>query len=319
MRIAVTGSNGMVGRCIRDIVCKYPEHEFVFLHRRGGEHSVELTDKQAVVNYFSNNSFDAIIHLAANVGGLYKNMTKNIDMFQDNMLITMNILEVCHRFGIKKGVFCLSSCIYPAEPSCFPMDETMVHEGPAHPSNEGYAYAKRMMEMLCRQYNNTYGTEYVCVIPVNLYGPYDNFSLTDGHFIPMVMHRFHNTIVENNNQKLTAYGTGKPLRQLLFAPDFARIICEILVGEQSCSITSPMICCNNEEYTIRQIVDAVGFTMNINPGEIVWDTSKSDGCMRKTVTNSKFKRFFPDFEFVSMEEGLKLTYKWFLENCSDLS
>ena len=304
MRVVVTGSNGMVGRCIRDISNRYPEHEFVFLHRRGGQHSVELTDKKQVLEYFSREQFDYIIHLAANVGGLYKNIEKNIDMFQDNILITMNILEACQRNNIHRGIFCLSSCIYPAEPSRFPMDETMIHEGPAHPTNEGYAYAKRMMEMLCRQYNKAYSTQFICVIPVNLYGPYDNFSLTDGHFIPMVMHRFH---LDKRNP--VAYGTGKPLRQMLYAPDFATIICKILFSDK-CTDES-IICCTDDEYTISYIVEQVGTVMGILPENIKWDQTKSDGCMKKTVTNRKLKSLFPEIEFTALREGLCKTYGWF--------
>ena len=306
MRIVVTGGNGMVGRCIKSIIHDYKDHEFTFLHRRGGEHSVELTDKDAVMQYFKSHAYDAIIHLAANVGGLYKNMARNIQMFQDNMLMNMNILEACHTNNIQKGVFVLSSCIYPANPSRFPMDETMIHEGPAHESNEGYAYSKRMMEMLCKQYNETFKRQYICVVPVNLYGPYDNFDLRDGHLIPMLMHRFFLT-----KDLPIAYGTGTPLRQFLYAPDFATIICRVLFEYEE---TTTLVCCNDDEYTIQTIVKQICNAMNIDYEKVKWDTSKSDGCMKKTVTNAKFKHVFPDFTFTSLDDGLKETYTWFLKH-----
>jgi len=308
MKIIVTGSNGMVGSCIKNIAYQYPEHEFIFTHRSGGAYSVDLTHKSSVDTFFSNHRFDYIIHLAANVGGLYKNMSNNIDMFQDNINITMNVLHACKNNGINRGIFCLSSCIYPFKPKHFPMDESMIHDGPAHPTNEGYAYAKRMMEMLCRQYNNAFGTQYICVIPVNLYGPYDNFSLKDGHFIPMLMHRFH-----VNRDNPIAYGSGKPLRQFLFAPDFAQIICDILLSENH-DISSSVICCNDEEYTIEQIVHKVAYTMNIDKQIISWDASYSDGCLQKTVTNNLFKKYFPNYKFTSIEDGLNQTHSWFQNN-----
>ena len=147
MRICVTGGNGMVGSCIKDIIHLYPQHKFIFLHRGYGNHSVELTSKMSVLTYFSNEKFDAIIHLAADVGGLYKNMKNNVEIFNNNIAINQNILEAAHKYNIQNGIFCLSSCIYPENPSSFPMDETMIHDGPPHNSNMGYAYAKRMLEV----------------------------------------------------------------------------------------------------------------------------------------------------------------------------
>ena len=309
MKIVVTGSNGMVGHCIQDRIVDYSDHEFTFLHRKGGIHSVDLTNKEHVAQYFSNHSYDSIIHLAANVGGLYKNMAKNIQMFQDNMNMTMNVLEACHANNIQRGIFVLSSCIYPANPSRFPMDETMIHEGPPHNSNEGYAYAKRMMEMLCKHYNETYNREYICVIPVNLYGPYDNFDLEDGHMVPMIMHRFYYT-----RSNPIAYGTGLPLRQFLFAPDFANMICTLLFTYND---TTPIICCNHDEYEIKDIVKEICNVMDIPLQSLTWDNTKSDGCMRKTVTNAKFHTLYPDFQFTSLHHGLQQTYTWFLQHIID--
>ena len=316
MRICVTGGNGMVGSCIKDIVNTYPCHEFIFLHRNIGEHSVELTNLNSVLTYFSSHRFDAIIHLAADVGGLYKNLDKNVEMFNTNMTINQNILKAAHKYNIQRGIFCLSSCIYPSKPSKFPMDETMIHEGPPHPSNEGYAYAKRMLEVQCRNYNKAYGREYICVVPVNMYGPYDNFNLTDGHLIPMVMHRFYKNLQWRRNDPggdFTAYGSGTPLRQFLFAPDFAKIICETLLGEKYKN-TEPLICCNNEELPIKEVIETIANTIEIPRNEINWDTTKSDGCMKKTVSNEKFKSIYPDFKFMNLKDGLEYTYAWFCAN-----
>ena len=311
MRICVTGGNGMVGSCIKDITNQYPEHEFVFLHRDIGNHGVELTSKMCVLTYFSSQKFDAIIHLAAAVGGLYKNMEKNVEMFNTNMAINQNILEAAHKYNIQRGIFCLSSCIYPSNPSKFPMDETMIHEGPPHPSNEGYAYAKRMMEVQCRQYNSKYNTQYICLVPVNLYGPYDNFKQGEAHVIPELMHRFHinKSMI---NRDLYVFGTGKPLRQFLYAKDFSKIILNILFDIEKTQ-ENIYICCN-DEVTIKTMVEKLCNSMNIDTNRICFDTTKSDGCMRKTVTNKKLLNLYPNFKFTSMEDGLRETYTWFVEN-----
>ena len=246
-------------------------------------------------------------------------MDKNVEMFNNNILINQNVLEAAHKYGIQRGIFCLSSCIYPPKPSKFPMDETMIHEGPPHPSNEGYAYSKRMLEVQCRNYNKAYGREYICVVPVNLYGPHDNFSLTDGHLIPMIMHRWKKTHWTKNSKTgsrkkiVRAYGTGTPLRQFLFAPDFAKIICDVLTGEKYKN-TKPLICCNDNELTIKEVVETIADTMNIQRDWIRWDREKSDGCMKKTVSNEKFKSIYPDFKFTNLKDGLKYTYKWFITN-----
>ena len=328
MRILVTGGTGMVGSHIQDLVNKarnkdneltdeekniLNDNKFIFLSRN----DCDLTNRLSVMHYFSSNDqFDCIIHLAACVGGLFMNMNNGIKMFSDNIKINENILEMSHKYKIKRGIFCLSSCIYPQYPYEFPMDEKQIHYGAPHPSNEGYAFAKRMLELQCRQYNKAYNTEYICVIPVNLYGEYDNFNLEDGHVIPALMHRFHNTLLRNKanntNEKHIAYGTGRPLRQFLYAGDFAKIICKILLDNKYKS-TEPIICCK-DELKIRSMIFALARAMNIENHDIVFDTSKGDGCMRKTVSNLKLQTLYPNFKFKSLQDGLNITYKWFQEN-----
>ena len=220
MRVCVTGGSGMVGQCIKRLMKNDETHEFVYLSSK----DCDLRNKYETHCYFQNGHFDAVIHLAANVGGLYKNLNSNIEMFCDNIKINENVLEASYKYGVTKGIVILSSCIYTAKPSKFPMNEEMIHEGPPHPSNEGYAYSKRMMEMQIRHYNASYGTNYMCLIPVNLYGPYDNFKLSECHVLPGLMHRFYKK-KKNNVDVFDVYGTGNPLRQFVYAKDFAKIIC----------------------------------------------------------------------------------------------
>lgn len=315
MRILVTGGSGMVGSNIKEMVDKHKGHTFNFL----SSSICDLTNRKAVLNHFKKYDYDYIIHLAASVGGLYKNMENNIKMFSDNIKINENVLEACHFNGIKRGIFCLSSCVYPANPSKFPMDETMIHESPPHPSNEGYAYAKRMLELQTRQYNEKYGHEYICVTPVNMYGKYDNFNLMGGHFIPMIMHRFYREkqrLEIESNPNFYAYGTGIPLRQFLYAKDFAKIILKILFEYKGTERN--IICCNDNEWTIKDVVYKILDTMEIPREELKWLTNKSDGCMKKTVSNAKLKDIFPNLEFISIDEGLKITYEWFKENFKNI-
>ena len=323
MRILVTGGNGMIGMCMRSLDDEYSD-DFIFTSRtsRFGKPGLDLMDKSSVENFFNvSEKFDYIIHLAANVGGLYKNMNENDKMYEDNVKMNRNIIEACHKYGIKRGIFVLSSCIYTPNPSKFPMDETMIHEGPPHPSNSGYANAKRDMEKLCRSYNET-GAEYICVIPVNLYGPHDNFDMKDGHFIPAIMNRWHKAKLRGEN-KFIAYGTGKPERQLLYAIDFCRIIMVLLLdaGEKKrYDSTEPIIICNDEEKTIKEIVNELAKVMGIEQDKIEWDTSKSDGCMKKTVSNEKLKKVLKNVKtwefntFTKIRMGFFKTYNWYKRN-----
>ena len=158
MKIIVTGGNGMIGNNIKDIVSNY-NCEFIFINRSlNNELSIDLTNREDVLSFFNKHNFDYIIHLAADVGGLFKNMNNNCSMFSNNTRINENILEACIKYKINRGVFILSSCIFPHNPPIFPMDETMIHESPPHYSNEGYAYSKRMMHIQCQNFNKAYQT-----------------------------------------------------------------------------------------------------------------------------------------------------------------
>jgi GDP-L-fucose synthase len=312
MKILVTGGSGMVGCGIKHVIemtkdyFNYDEINFIFLSSK----DVDLTDRKKTLDFFMYACADYIIHLAANVGGLYKNQENNIKMFSDNIKINENVLEACRINKIMRGIFVLSSCIYPINPSKFPMDESMVHESPPHHSNEGYAYAKRMLEMQCRQHNKL-GYEFICLTPVNLYGPYDNFKIKDAHLIPALMHRFH--LHNQAGKKLLAYGTGRPERQFLYSIDFAKIILNILLENKDIK-SGNIICCTDEEYKIMDVVDKLADVMELDKKSIFWDSTKADGCMKKTVSNEKLKKIIKDYNFIPLSLGLEETYRWFVNN-----
>ena len=323
MKILVTGGSGLVGSHIKKFIEenkeKFTQYEFFFLSSK----DCDLRKRGDVYKCFYDIRPNYVIHLAACVGGLYKNLNNNVKMFSDNIKINENILEVCNFYNVQKGIFCLSSCIFPVNPSKFPMDETMIHESPPHFSNEGYAYAKRMLEVQCRNYNNEYDRNYVCVVPVNLYGEYDNFYLGQAHVIPELIHRMYNYKKEYKNkgilnkEKFKAYGSGKPLRQFLYAGDFSKMILTILFHYEPGHMNiKPIICCN-DEVTIKEVVNLIAYNMRINLYNIEFDTSKIDGCMRKTVTNAYFNSIFPNFKYTSLQDGIIKTIEWF-ENNEDI-
>jgi GDP-L-fucose synthase len=258
-----------------------------------------------------------VIHLAAIVGGLYKNMDNNIQMFNDNILININILEACHKYNVRRGIFCLSSCIYPARPSRFPMLEEDICSSEPHESNEGYAYSKRMMYMLCKHYNKSYNREYICVSPVNLYGAFDNFNIKDGHVIPGLINRMYKTILKippyDKSENFEVFGTGLALRQFLYVDDFASVILSILYNE---NIKDGIynICDDNNEYTIKEVVYTIASNFKFPVENIEFNTNYSDGIIKKTVSNERLREILPDFKFTNLNDGIEKTVKWFKDN-----
>lgn len=183
----------------------------------------------------------------------------------------------------------------------------MVHNGPPHTSNEGYAYAKRMIDVMNRCYNEEYGCNFTSIIPTNIYGPHDNFSIEDGHVIPGLIHKCY--LAKKNNTDLTIWGSGRPLRQFIFSLDLARLTVWVLRQYHS---PEPIILSVGEEdeVSIADVAHHVAKAMNFQ-GKIVFDTSKSDGQFKKTAANGKLRSLYPEFQFTSIEDGLKQSCEWF--------
>ena len=313
MRIVVTGGSGMVGQNLQEFVnIKYKNYSFIYLNRSNNdEFSLDLTNRADVLDFFKKNEFDYIIHLAANVGGLFKNLKNNTRIFSDNIRINENILEACNKNNIQRGIFCLFSCIFPHNPPTYPMTEKNVLVSEPHDSNRGKKKKKRMLYVQCQNYNKDFNREYICISPTNIYGKYDNFNLKTSHFIPGILHRFNNS---KNNNKIIAYGTGTPLRQLVYAKDIVEIICILLFNKELTKNHDIFNICNNEEYSIKEYVNKICNLLSINKSKIFWDTTKSDGCLRKTIDNTVLKNLLPNYKFTSFDDGLKKTYSWFLDN-----
>jgi len=304
MKILITGGHGMVGKSLQKLIKKTEENKFIFLSSK----DCDLRNIEECKIVFQRYQPDYIIHLAANVGGLYKNINNNAGMMVDNMKINENVLEMCDKFNVDKGIFCLSSCVYPHSPKCYPMTEDMIHDGPPHPSNEGYGYSKRFLEIQCRNYNKS-GKKYMCVSPVNLYGENDNFSLENGHVVASLIRKFY--IAKYTNTPVFVCGDGTPLRQFVFVDDFAKIIIELIDND---NVT--LINIANDEITINDLVEILKKIFNYH--DVIYDTSKSNGCLKKTVSNEYFSKIFTDFKFTHIYEGILRTVNWFCKNVAQI-
>ncbi len=291
MKVLVTGGSGLVGKALQKI-----EKDWTYISSK----DVDLTDAQQCTSFFNQQGpFDAVIHLAAQVGGLYKNMENNTQMFIDNMKMQINVYECCRRFNIQKAIFCLSTCVFPDVVE-YPLTEEKLHNGPPHDSNYGYAYAKRMMEVMCRD-------TYHCIIPTNIYGPHDNFSLKDGHVIPALIHKAYYASMNNDVFKIK--GSGKAIRQFIHADDVAFCISTLLNMDIQ---PTNVILTSDEEVSIQEIVEIIAKEFKLK--FIEYDDSFSDGQIRKTSSNQTLIQLIPDIQFKLLKDGLKKTIQWFQEN-----
>ena len=308
--ILVTGGSGLVGEAIKHIVeteekAKHPTEQWVFLSSSDGD----LRDYAATKAIFERHQPTHVIHLAAFVGGLYKNMKYPVQFWTYNVAMNENIMRLCHELKVEKLVSCLSTCIFP-DKTTFPIDETMIHNGPPHFSNEAYAYAKRMIDVQNRVYHSQYGCNFTSVIPTNIYGPHDNFHLEESHVIPGLIHKLY--LAKKNGTPFTAMGSGKPLRQFIYSMDLARLFVWVL---RNYNQPEPIILSVDEkdEVTIKDVVDTIVKAMDYQ-GTIEWDTTKADGQYKKTASNAKLRKLHPDFTFVPFEQGVKESVEWFVKN-----
>ncbi|RWS08383.1 GDP-L-fucose synthase-like protein [Dinothrombium tinctorium] len=342
--VLVTGGSGLVGKAIKSVVeqqsAEYGDHSFVFLSSK----DANLVDFNETKRVFEKYSPSAVIHLAAMVGGLFRNLDNNLAFFRTNMQINDNVLRMCHELNVRKCVSCLSTCIFP-DKTTYPIDETMVHLGPPHDSNFGYSYAKRMIDVLNKAYTNQYKGKsdeltpvFTSVIPTNVYGPHDNFNLHDSHVIPGLMHKAYlsakeakeksknlkckqvffkmNFISDLESAQLTVYGTGKPRRQFIYSIDLARLILWVLFNYNE---VDPIILSVDEKDEIsiaeasKLIANSFSRRFNVK-FEIVEDTKMADGQFKKTASNKKLRTYLPDFKFTPIDEGVDSTIEWFCAN-----
>lgn len=305
MKVLVTGGTGLVGSAIKSISGDFDGYTFHFLSSK----DCDLTDYGKTRELFEEIKPDYVIHLAANVGGLFKNMNQKVQMYEVNTLINLNVLKCSHEVGVKKCVSCLSTCIFPDKTE-YPIDETMLHNGAPHSSNDCYAYAKRMLEVHSRAYREQYGDKFVCVIPTNIYGPSDNFSLEDGHVIPALIHKCH--LAKERGEDFIVRGSGTPLRQFIYSTDLAKLMMWVLEqyeGDGSIILSVG----EKDEVSIKDVAMEIGRAFDYED-RIVFDTAFSDGQYKKTADNSKLMNLIGDFKFMGIEEGIKRSVEWFVEN-----
>ncbi|XP_026840632.1 probable GDP-L-fucose synthase [Drosophila persimilis] len=310
-KVLVTGGTGLVGKALEAIIKKQgpTEEEWFF----AGSKDADLTNLAATQALFTKEKPTHVIHLAAMVGGLFHNMNNNLDFLRNNLLINDNVLQTAHEQGCIKVVSCLSTCIFP-DKTTYPIDETMVHNGPPHPSNYGYSYAKRLIDIQNHAYNDKYGHLYTSVIPCNIFGPHDNYKPEVSHVIPGMINRMHKLITEQpdtpeREKVFTVFGSGKPLRQFIYSLDLAELMIWVLRNYDS---VEPIVLSVDEiqEVTIFEVAQAIATAFEFK-GKLVCDTSKADGQFKKTASNAKLRSLLPEYTFTDFESAIKTSVEWY--------
>ena len=271
----------------------------------------DLRDLDKTLEIFDKHKPNKVIHCAGRVGGLGGNMNYKGEFFYDNIMMNTNVIEAARRTGVERLVCFLSTCVFPDDVE-YPLTEEKVHLGEPHFSNYPYAYAKRMADIQIRAYREQYGIEYVSVIPTNIYGPHDNFNIETGHVLPSLIHKCY--LAQQNNTDFVIWGTGKPLREFIFSKDIAKLTEWVL---DNYTDEQPIIFSTSDAVTIKDVVDLIVEYMNFK-GNVVWDRDKPDGQYRKPSSTAKLESLIPDYEFTSVEDGLKETVEWFHSNYESL-
>jgi|TARA_R100001015_G_C4613954_1_gene169711 GDP-L-fucose synthase len=292
--LLITGGTGLVGSAISS---------GTKLSTKDGD----LRKWETTLNLFDYHKPKKVIHCAGKVGGLGGNMNYKGEYFYDNIMMNTNVIEAARLVKVEKLVCFLSTCVFPDDVD-FPLTEQKVHLGEPHFSNYPYAYAKRMADIQIRAYREQYGIEYVSVIPTNIYGPNDNFNIETGHVLPSLIHKCY--LAQKNNTDFVVWGTGKPLREFIFSKDIARLTEWVL---ENYTDSEPIIFSTSDAVPIKDVVDLIVEYMNFK-GNVVWDRDKPDGQYRKPSSIEKLNSLIPDYEFVSIEDGLKETVEWFHNN-----
>lgn len=305
--IYVAGHQGLVGSAIvRRLRSLGAANLLLRSHRE-----LDLTSEVAVQRFFSEHRPEIVFMAAARVGGIEANRSHPVEFLRDNLLIQTHVIDAAHRFGARKLLFLGSSCIYPkAAPQ--PMREDCLLTGPLEPTNEWYAIAKIAGVKLCQAYRRQYGFDAICAMPTNLYGPGDNFDLTNSHVLPALIRKCHEA-VQRRADHVEVWGTGTPRREFLHVDDLADA-CVFLMENYS---SDQWINVGwGEDLSIADLVrltaDAVGFR-----GAIRFDPSKPDGTPRKLLDTSRLQAlgWRPH---IALADGIRSTYEWYRANLDQL-
>lgn len=300
-KILVAGYTGLVGSAI----VRQLEYQGYTNHLLADINNLDMTNTKAVNDYFALNQPDYVFLAAAKVGGIYANNTYPADFIYINLMIEANIVHACHSHQVKKLLFLGSSCIYP-KLAPQPLTEDALLSGPLEPTNKAYAIAKIAGIVMCQSYNHQYNTNFISVMPTNLFGLGDNYHPENSHVLPALIRRFHQAKVENA-QKVTVWGTGMAKREFLFSDDLADACIFLMNNYHETEIINIG---TGKECTIKELAEIVKEVIGFQ-GQLVYDASKPDGTPRKLLDCTKINHLGWQHK-TSLRKGIAKAYEDFL-------
>jgi GDP-L-fucose synthase len=299
VKTLITGGSGMIGSAFRTIL---PDAIYI------SSADCDLKSTATTIEMFKKHAPDRVIHLAAKVGGIAANSNYLADFYTENIQINTNVLHAAHLTQTPKVASLLSTCIYPDNAS-YPLTEDQIHLGAPHRSNYAYAYAKRMLDIQSQAYRDQHGCNFITVVPNNLYGSHDNFHLEDSHLIPAIIRKVYEAKQSGTN--VTLWGDGSPLREFTYSEDLAKIIVLLL---ETYDDRRPINVGNTAEYSVKEVALTIAGILKYE-GEIIWDTTRPSGQLRKPSSNSKVLQLGWKLEdYTPLQLGIERTCKWFIEN-----
>ncbi len=305
-RIVVTGGSGFLGRQVIDQLLKAgADREKITIPRsrdfdlRIWENSQRAVDQQ-----------DIVIHLAAHVGGIGLNREKPAELFYDNLIMGTQLIHAAYQAGVEKFVCVGTICAYPKF-TPVPFKEDDLWNGYPEETNAPYGVAKKALLVQLQSYRQQYGFNGIYLLPVNLYGPEDNFDPSSSHVIPALIRKVHEAQVKGDKQ-LPVWGDGSPTREFLYSEDAAR---GIVISTQLYNDTEPVNLGTGSEISIRDLINLIAELMEFK-GEIIWETDKPNGQPRRCLDTERAKQAFGFTAQVSFEQGLKNTIEWYRQNAN---
>ena len=305
-KIFIAGHRGLVGSAIVRRLKKEGYNNLVV--RSHSE--LDLTRQEDVEAFFEKERPEYVFLAAARVGGILANSTYKAEFIYDNIMIAANVINTSYKYGVKKLLNLGSSCIYPKH-APQPMKEEYLLSGKLEPTNEPYAIAKIAAIKLCRYYNEQYGTNFISVMPTNLYGPNDNFDLKTSHVLPALIRKFHDAKVEGKD-KVVLWGTGTPRREFLYVDDLADACLDLMQDYDARDIGEFVNIGTGEDITIKQLAELISSIVGFK-GDIVWDRDKPDGTPQKLLDVSRINKMGWKAR-TGLKQGIIQTYDWYKES-----
>ena len=302
-KIYVAGHRGLVGSALKRKLESKGYTNLIFRTHK----ELDLTNQQAVNEFFKQEKPEYVFLAAAKVGGILANSTYPADFIYENLMIESNIIHAAYKYGVKKLLFLGSSCIYP-KLAPQPLKEEYLLTGPLEETNEAYAVAKIAGIRLCKHYNQQYGTNFISVMPTNLYGPNDNFDLETSHVMPALIRKFHEARV-NNEPEVVVWGTGKPLREFMHVDDMADACVFLMENFNADEIGEFVNIGVGKDITIGELAELIKEIVGFK-GEIRRDLSKPDGTPQKLLDITKLSSLGWKAK-ISLKDGIEQTYEWY--------